>query len=128
MHVVVVATSPLLRPAVEQLRGDGHEVVVLDEPAEAARRVGPHGLTAVVAVEGDEAVAAVAALPARLRRRALLVQVADGVHTGDGWAAFRRGVNLVVVRGDVARLGELLPRAERRHRELVALLEPELAP
>lgn len=128
MRVVVVATSPVLRPAVEQLRAEEHEVAVVDSAADAARRVGPHGITAVVVAEGEESVAPFAALPSRLRRRVMLLQVADGVHTGDGWAAFRRGVNVVVSRTEVARLGEVLGLAERRHRELVAMLEPELAP
>ena len=128
MRVIVVATTPALRPVVEQLRAAGREVTVVDTTDAAVTRVGVHQLTAVVVGDGPQSVEPFGALPGRLRRRAMLVQLADGVRTGDGDAAFRRGVNAVVARSDVERLGELLTLAELRHRELVGLLEPELAP
>ncbi len=128
MHVVVATTDPTLVEVASKLQAAGHEVSAVDSDEEAVRRVALSDLTAVVIGGGPDAAEPFSRLLARERRRAIVVQVADGVRTADGATAFARGVNLVVARTDARKIVDLLTLAERRHRDLVSLLEPELGP
>jgi hypothetical protein len=71
--------------------------------------------------------AALASMPAALRRSCVVVLVGQGLTTGDGLRAFSLGVDLVVGTADAARLGELAGAAVSAKRALVAPLDPTAA-
>lgn len=127
MQVYVAGGDPGLRAAVDALRASGFEVEAVDGADEAARRIGPSELSTVVVGEGESALQPFHQMPPRVRRRVVLVQIAAGVATADGTAAFVRGVNLLVAPSDLNRLGDLVVLALNRHRDLVSMVEPELA-
>ena len=127
MQVYVAGGDPRLRAAADALRTSGFEVEVVETSEEAARRVGPAELSAVVVGEDPDVLQPFQQMAPRHRRRLVVVQVGGGVATADGAAAFVRGVNLLVSASDVGRLGDLVALAVNRHRDLVALVEPELA-
>jgi hypothetical protein len=127
MQALVVAIDPVLRPVAETLRGAGFDVAVVESADEAARRTAPVGLSLAIIGDGAKELQPFASLPIRVRRRVVVVQVGDGVTTADGATAFVRGVNLVVATADLGRIGDIARAAIARHRDLVAMLEPELA-
>lgn len=127
MQVYVANGDPGMRAAVDALRASGFEVEAVESADEAARRIGPTELSTVVIGDGENVLQPFQQMPPRVRRRVVLVQVGGSVATADGAAAFVRGVNLLVAAADVGRLGDLVALALNRHRDLVALIEPELA-
>lgn len=116
-----------MRAAVDALRASGFEVEAVENAQEAARRIGPAELSTVVIGDGENVLQPFQQMAPRVRRRVVLVQVGGGVATADGAAAFVRGVNLLVATADVGRLGDLVALALNRHRDLVSMIEPELA-
>lgn len=126
MQILLAATHTSLRAAVEPLRASGLEVVVVDEAAEIVRRI-PLDHLAVAVVAGSDVESGIFdRLPPRVRRRVVVVEVADKVRTGDSTAAFVAGVNLLVSTEDIGRLPNLVQAIIARHRQLVSLLDPEL--
>ncbi len=128
MEVLVLGEGEIVEHLTAQLAAGGVEVVDVDGVEDAVQRVGVGEVAAVLVDDGSEQVASLNLLAPRTRRRLVVIQVGEKLTTGDGSAAFTRGVNLVVASADIGRLPDLIPRAVRRHRELVGLLEPELRP
>ena len=62
-----------------------------------------------------------------LRHRCVVVLVGEGYTSGDGNLAFSLAVDLVVRKGDLARLGELVKGAVQGKRSLVAPLDAAAA-
>jgi hypothetical protein len=126
MQILLAATHTSLRAAVEPLRAAGLEVVVVDEAEEIVRRIPLEHLAVAVVAGSDVESGIFDRLPSRVRRRVVVVEVADHVRTGDSAAAFVAGVNLLVSTHDIGRLPNLVQAIIARHRQLVSLLEPEL--
>jgi hypothetical protein len=116
-----------MRAAVDVLRSSGFEVEEVESAEEAARRIGPSELATVVVGETENVLQPFHQMAPRVRRRVVLVQVGTAVNTADGAAAFVRGVKLLVAATDLGRLGDLVVLALNRHRDLVSMIEPELA-
>ena len=133
MKRAVVLAGPVLQPeaALGALAAAGFDAVAAGGAAEVRAHV---EVGAAVVVFGlgtgglDPAqAAAVAAMPAALRRSCVVVLVGHGLTTGDGFRAFSLGVDLVVGTVDAARLGELAGAAVAAKRALVAPLDPAAA-
>ncbi len=133
MKRAVVLAGPALQAeaALGALAAAGFEAVAAAGAAEVRAHV-EVGAAVVVFGAGGEGLeaaqaAALAAMPAALRRSCVVVLVGQGLATGDGLRAFSLGVDLVVGTADAARLGELAGAAVAAKRALVAPLDPVAA-
>jgi hypothetical protein len=129
--VVVGDGSVHAETALGALAAAGCEAVTV--PSTAAARGSVEGGALVVVVGSPhgtlsgERFAPLLTMPSAMRRGCVIALVGDGLATGDGMQAFVRGVDLVVARGDLARLGELVAAAVAAKRGLVAQIDPAAA-
>ena len=117
--------------ALGALAATGCEAVQVGSVAEARAGVEAGAMVMVVgtadAAVTAERTAPLAALPPGMRRGCVVVLVGEGLETGNGMQAFVHGVDLVVSRTDLAKLGEFVAAAIAAKRALVALLDPAAA-
>jgi hypothetical protein len=129
--VVLAGPGLLAEAALGALAAAGFDAV----PAGGAADVRAHvEVGAAVVVFGSTGqgldaaqAAALASMPAVLRRSCVVALVGQKFTTGDGFRAFALGVDLVVGTPDAARLGELAGAAVAAKRALVAPLDPAAA-
>jgi hypothetical protein len=127
-RVVVVADGELhVETALGSLAAAGLEGVTAADVAAARSLVESGALALVVGVGGNawegERARPVVTMHSALRRGCVVALVGDDYASLDGTRAFALGVDLVVKRGDLASLGELVNRALTSKRSLVAPLD-----
>lgn len=131
-RAVVVADGLLhTETALGALAAAGCEAVPVPGTTEARAGAEAGALVVVLgAAEGrlaGERAAPLLTMPPSVRRGCVIALVGDGLATGDGMQAFIHGVDLVVARGDLARLGELVGAAIAAKRSLVGQFDPVAA-
>lgn len=133
MRRVVLLSDPRVRleSAAGGLAASGLEAVTVASMGEARQQVEAGAVGLVVGVASadwtGERASSLAAWPSAVRRRCVVALMGPGFVTGDGVRAFLLGVDLLVVAGDVGRLGEIMSGALLSKGALVAPLDPTTA-
>lgn len=133
MRRIVLLSDPRVRlePAAGALAASGLEAVTVASMGEARQQVEAGAVGLVIGVASadwtGERASALAAWPSALRRRCVVALMGPGFATGDGVRAFLLGVDLLVVVGDVGKLGEIMSGALLGKGALVAPLDPTAA-
>jgi len=131
-RAVVVADGQVhTETALGSLAAAGCEGVTVAGTAEARAAAEAGALVIVLGVadgrlDGERA-APLQSMPPTVRRGGVIALGGDGLSTGDGMQAFSHGVDLVVARGDLSRVGELAAAVIASKRTLVAQLDPTAA-
>lgn len=133
MKRIVLLSDPRVRlePAAGALASSGLEAVSVASIADARLQVEAGAVGLVVGVSGadwsGERAAGLAGWPPALRRKCVVALLGSGFVTGDGVRAFLLGVDLLVLAGDVGRLGEIMATALLSKGALLAPLDPASA-
>lgn len=133
MKRVILLSDPRVRlePAAGALAASGLEAVSVSSMGDARLQVEAGAVGLVVGVANaewsGERAGSLATWPSALRRKCVVALLGPGFVTGDGVRAFLLGVDLLVLAGDVGKLGEIMSCALLTKGALVAPLDPAAA-